>query len=105
MNTEQLEELRRRVEEERRRMEEDYRLDLAAIERLQQRYTAASSPMTSDTAGNSVGLKTYSSPKAWSEREPDANLPVAAAPPSAPSVLMSDNLESSIRTMFSLGGK
>jgi hypothetical protein len=97
MDREQLEALRRQVEE-------DYRLDLAAIERLQRRYLGAASSIPSSTPSNSVPVSAYSSPGKWSEEAESRIEPPSPLPPkSAPAEWQRDELEGSLRTMFNGG--
>lgn len=106
MDREQLEALRRQVEE-------DYRLDIAAIERLQRRYpSAAGSVSTSSALNNSIPLGAYtpSQPSEWSNFGSgiDSSSPVtpsAAPSAAAPGGRRSDELEGSLRTMFNNGRK
>jgi len=84
MDREQLEELRRQVEE-------DYKLDIAAIERLQQRYSVGSSSVPSSTPrSNSLGA--YSEPDQWANLQSRAGFPDSPLSPSAPADRQSDDL-------------
>lgn len=98
MDREELNELRRRVEE-------DYKLDIAAIERLQRRYADVLPPMSSNTPSSSVPLRANLSAKEWSDFESGIERPGSALPPSASSERKTDDLDGSIRTMFSMGRK
>ncbi len=98
MDREQLEALRRQVEE-------DYKLDIAAIERLLRRHSAASSS-TSSSAPNSGGsLSAYSAPSRWAEAESRLEPPSPVLPPSGQEAGKSDDLAGSIRTIFNGGRK
>jgi hypothetical protein len=125
MDREQLESIRRQVEE-------DYRLDLAAIERLQRRYLGAASTPANGSSNSApvsaVPVGSYSSPSKWSEEaeshaEPNSESrverrsgpraeyrgdsrvesPIPLPPPSAPADRQRDELEGSIRNMFNGG--
>ena len=103
MDREQLEALRRQVEE-------DYKLDIAAIERLQRRFQGASSSFSSIPSAsvpvNNVPVSAYTSPNEWSNFESRIDPANPAPPPSAaPADRRSDALEGSLRTMFSSGRK
>ncbi len=103
MDREQLDALRRQVEE-------DYKLDIAAIERLQRRFQGASSPFPSSLPSasapvNSVPVSAYSSPNEWSNFESRIEPSNPASSPAAPADRRSDALEGSLRTMFSSGRK
>lgn len=98
VDREQLEALRRQVEE-------DYKLDIAAIERLQRRFMGAANSIPGGAAGNGTSpnnppLASYASSNEW--RTESAN-PVP--PPPAPPERRTDELEGSLRTMFSSGRK
>jgi hypothetical protein len=92
MDREQLEALRRQVEE-------DYKLDIAAIDRLLRRCAAASSPISS---GN-IPLGGSSEPKGRSEVESRFEPPSPVLPCSGPAERKSDELVGSLRTIFSAG--
>jgi hypothetical protein len=94
MDREQLEALRRQVEE-------DYKLDIAAIERLLRRYPAASSHIPS----SNVPYTASSTPRGWTEVDSRLEPPSPVPPPTGPSERKSDELEGSLRTMFSVGRK
>jgi hypothetical protein len=109
MDREQIEALRRQVEE-------DYKLDLAAIERLQRRYlgnaAAASGSAPVNSSSNGAPVSTVVSQGKWSEEaEPrverrsqpriESAIPLPAST-SAPD-WQRDELEGSIRTMFNGG--
>lgn len=79
----QLDALRGRVEEEYRRAEEEYRLDMAAIERLQRRFFGSLSGMST----SSMSASTYSSPSEPLNIEPPVTM---QAPPPAPAAPRSD---------------
>lgn len=94
MDREQLEALRRQVEE-------DYKLDMAAIERLLRRHSAASSPTLSSPPNNSA----YSAPSWRAEAESRIEPPSPGLPTSGNDEGKSDDLAGSIRTMFNGGRK
>jgi len=108
MDREQLDALRRQVEE-------DYKLDIAAIERLQRRFQGVSSSFPSavpsasvpvnSVPANSVPVSAYSSPNEWSNFESRIEPSNPAPPPAAAADRRSDALEGSLRTMFSSGRK
>jgi len=100
MNREQLDALRRQVEE-------DYRLDLAAIERLQRRFLGVTSAIPSsapiNAPSNSAPVSAYA-PGKWSEEDESRfDPPTPSAPPSAPPDRQRDELEGSLRNMFNGG--
>jgi hypothetical protein len=88
MDKEQLEVLRRQVEE-------DYKLDIAAIERLQRRFISASESTPSD----SVPLSGNSSPNERSNFDTRLEPPDRVSP-LGPAERKRDELEGSLRTMF-----
>jgi hypothetical protein len=92
MDREQLEALRRQLEE-------DYKLDIAAIERLLRRCPAASSP----TASGSIPTSASSEPKVRPEVESRFEPPSPVLPCSGPAERKSDELVGSLRTIFSAG--
>jgi hypothetical protein len=92
----------------RRQVEEDYKLDIAAIERLQRRYPDASGSTPSSTPSDSVPRTAYSSPREWAKAESRIETPDPLSPPSPPSASAerrNDDLEGSLRTLFSIGAK
>jgi hypothetical protein len=93
MEREQLEALRRQVEE-------DYKLDIAAIERLQQRYLGASGSTSRSTPGDSAPPSGSSSPNERSSAEPSVEPHGPALPPTTSAERQRDELEGSIRTIF-----
>ena len=93
MDREHLEALRRQVEE-------DYKLDIAAIERLQRRFQDLSSSIPRNGApGKSEPLGSYSSTSEWSSLERVAPPSSAVAPP-VPSERPNDELVGSLRSVF-----
>jgi len=98
MDREQLEELRRQVEE-------DYKLDIAAIERLLRRHSTASSPGSGSASDSSALLSAYSAPSRWAEAESRIEPPSPVLPPSGQEGGKSDDLAGSIRTIFNGGRK
>jgi hypothetical protein len=97
MDREQLEALRRQVEE-------DYRLDLAAIERLQRRFLGATRAVPGNIPTNAVPVGAYAAPSKWSEEaESRMESPVSAPPSFAPPERQRDEVEGSLRTMFNGG--
>ncbi len=126
MDRGQLRELRREVEEEykldiaaierlqrrfphvelRREVEEEYKLDIAAIEWLQRRFPQASVPVSSDAPNNAVPPGTFSPAEACPERESGVSVPGSALPPPPTQTEQkSEELVSSLRTMFNIGYK
>jgi hypothetical protein len=98
MEREQLEALRRQVEE-------DYKLDIAAIERLLCRHSAASG-LTSNSAPNSgASLSSYSAPSRWTEAESRIEPSNPVLPSSGQEGAKGDDLAGSIRTIFNGGRK
>jgi hypothetical protein len=93
MDREQLEALRRQVEE-------DYKLDIAAIERLQLRYLGASGSTPRSAPSDNVPPSGYASPNERSNAEPGVEAHAPALPPSTPAERQRDELEGSIRTIF-----
>lgn len=78
MNREQLEALRRQVEE-------DYKLDIAAIERLERRFLGTSGSIPGSSASPSSGnipTSAYASPDEWSNFQ--AKIESLGPMPSAP---------------------
>ncbi len=104
MDREQLEALRRQVDEE-------YRLDIAAIERLQRRYSAfnfaPNAIPSAPTAAPSDNIPrgAYSAPAEWTNFEAGVEPPSQALPPSLPPARQNDELVGSLRTMFGNGRK
>ncbi len=96
MDREQLDSLRRQVEE-------DYRLDIAAIERLQRRFQSAPSSIPNSAPVNSAPLNAYPPSNEWSKFDSRNEAPSPQPPPAAPAERKSDELEGSLRTMFSTG--
>jgi hypothetical protein len=118
MDRDQLELLRRQVEE-------DYRLDVAAIERLERRYLVGANSAHAATPANGVQVNTYVSPSKWAEEIPDPRIdsridtrndpridprldtrldpPTPLSPASARPERRNDELVGSIRSMFSSG--
>jgi len=107
MNKEQLEALRRQVEE-------DYRLDLAAIERLQQRFLGARTTIPGGAVSNSVPANAYTAPSKWSEEpepraEPRAESRMERPEPAPPSLAPADRqrerdeAENALRNLFNGG--
>lgn len=119
MDKEQLDALRRQVEE-------DYRLDMAAIDRLQRRFQGSSSsisvgissptlspapspiPMPTVSAAplnsiplSSIPIHPYPTQSEWSKFESRVEPANPAPAPTASSERRSDELEGSLRTMFS----
>lgn len=107
MTKEQLDALRRQVEE-------DYKLDIAAIDRLQRRFQGSASAMPTSISSNissnipsapiappSVPVNAYTTQSEWSKFEsridPSSTLPQ----PAASAERQSDALEGSLRSMFS----
>ena len=86
MTSDQLDALRRQVEE-------DYRLDIAAIERLQRRFSIVLP---------GVPAASYSSSANGSNGESRATIP---APQATPAVSHHDELEGSLRSMFTSSRK
>jgi hypothetical protein len=97
MDREQLEALRRQVEE-------DYKLDLAAIERLLRRHSGSSSS-TSSSAPNSGTLGTHSAPSWRSDAESRIEPPSPAVSSSGHEEEKNDDLAGSIRSIFSSNGR
>lgn len=112
MDRDQLEALRRQIEE-------DYRLDIAAIERLQRRYSAFNYVPAAPSGGpsDSVLRGAYTAPTDWpkyeggadSRTEPriDSRIEPASPvlPPSPLPERQNDELVGSLRTMFNHGRK
>lgn len=96
---------RAQLEALRRQVEEDYKLDIAAIERLQRRFQGSSPVLSSSTPSNTSSLNAYSSPGEWTNFEARIEQPTPVPPPPAPPERRSDELEGSLRTMFSAGRK
>jgi hypothetical protein len=118
MDRDQLELLRRQVEE-------DYRLDMAAIERLERRYIGAANSAHAAPPASGLQVNTYVSPSKWSEEIPDPRIdtrvdsrpdfrpdprvdtridpPGPLMPSSARAERQNDELVGSIRSMFSSG--
>jgi hypothetical protein len=94
MDREQLEALRRQVEE-------DYRLDIAAIERLQRRCQGSSSYSPSSAPGHSMPINAYSPAGEWSGLEARKEPASPGLPQNAPAERTEDELVGSLRTMFS----
>jgi hypothetical protein len=88
MDKEQLEALRRQVEE-------DYKLDIAAIERLLRRHSTASSSTSVSASDSSASLSTYSAPSRRAEAESRIEQGRGEG----------DDLAGSIRTMFGGNGR
>jgi hypothetical protein len=92
MDREQWETLRRQVEE-------DYRLDIAAIERLQRRYPGATNSIPASAQSKNTTPSAYSSPSAsayppaseWASAEPRIETPESPLPASAPAERQSDD--------------
>jgi hypothetical protein len=80
MDREQWEKLRRQVEE-------DYRLDIAAIERLQRRYPGTSSSVPTSAPGRSA----FPPPSERAGAESRIETPEPPSPPSAPAEQQSDD--------------
>jgi hypothetical protein len=107
MDREQLEALRRQVEE-------DYKLDLAAIERLQRRFLGAPRSITANLPSNPVPVSAYSAPSKWAE-EPelrpdsrmdtrlDSRIDSPVPTPFAPPERQRDEVEGTLRAMFNGG--
>lgn len=99
MNREELEALRRQVEE-------DYKLDLAAIERLLRRHSGVSSSTPISTQNNSTSSGSAFSASSWrAETESRVEPPSTSFSSSAHEEAKNDDLAGSIRTIFNGNGR
>jgi hypothetical protein len=89
----------------RRQVEDDYKLDIAAIDRLQRRFFGSASPVSGSTPMNGASLSAHSSPSGWSEVKSGIEPPSPVLTPSAPAELKNDELAGSLRSMFAAGRK
>ncbi len=94
MDREQLEALRRQVEE-------DYKLDIAAIERLLRRHSANSGATRSSAPDNGA----YSASSRWGDAESRIEPPSPVLSPSGQEGAKDDDLAGSIRNIFNGGRK